>query len=70
MSALAHAQDAAANGELYVHFLPHCQLLYLDSISAGLYNAFHPVIDGKTFTEFPTVSLGLGHFTRVPLIVG
>ncbi|KAK0432750.1 alpha/beta-hydrolase [Desarmillaria tabescens] len=53
VSALAHAQDAAANGEF-----------------AGPYNAFHPVIDGKTFTEFPTASLGLGHFARVPLIVG
>ncbi|KAK0493415.1 alpha/beta-hydrolase [Armillaria luteobubalina] len=53
VSTLAHAQDAAANGEF-----------------AGLYNAFHPVIDGKTLTEFPTLSLGLGHFTRVPLIVG
>ncbi|KAK0186160.1 alpha/beta-hydrolase [Armillaria mellea] len=53
VSALAHAQDEAANGEF-----------------AGLYNAFHPIMDGKIFTKFPTESLGLGHFARVPLIVG
>ncbi|KAK0470280.1 alpha/beta-hydrolase [Desarmillaria tabescens] len=53
VSALAHAQDAAASGEF-----------------AGPYNVFHPVVDGKIFTEFPTVSMALGHFARVPLIVG
>ncbi|KAK0472094.1 alpha/beta-hydrolase [Armillaria novae-zelandiae] len=37
---------------------------------AGLYNAFHPVVDGKIFIEFPTISMALGHFARVPLIVG
>ncbi|KAK0193361.1 alpha/beta-hydrolase [Armillaria mellea] len=36
----------------------------------GPYNAFHPVVDGKIFTEFPTTSIALGHFARVPLIVG
>ncbi|KAK0214085.1 alpha/beta-hydrolase [Armillaria fumosa] len=37
---------------------------------AGPYNAFHPVVDGKIFTEFPTTSMALGHFARVPLIIG
>ncbi|KAG7444734.1 alpha/beta-hydrolase [Guyanagaster necrorhizus] len=37
---------------------------------AGPYNAFHPVVDGQIFTEFPTISLALGHFARIPLMVG
>ncbi|KAI0080396.1 alpha/beta-hydrolase [Panus rudis PR-1116 ss-1] len=36
----------------------------------GSYNSFVPVIDGKSITEFPTVSLLNGRFQRVPLIVG
>ncbi|KAK0222838.1 alpha/beta-hydrolase [Armillaria nabsnona] len=37
---------------------------------AGPYNAFHPVVDGKILTAFPTMSMALGHVARVPLIVG
>ncbi|KAK0444039.1 alpha/beta-hydrolase [Armillaria borealis] len=37
---------------------------------AGPYHAFNPVVDGKILTEFPTMSMALGHFSRVPLIVG
>ncbi|SJK99526.1 uncharacterized protein ARMOST_02831 [Armillaria ostoyae] len=37
---------------------------------AGPYHAFNPVVDGKILTEFPTMSMALGHFAHVPLIVG
>ncbi|KAK0222835.1 alpha/beta-hydrolase [Armillaria nabsnona] len=53
VSALARAQDAAANGEF-----------------AGPYKAFNPVVDGKILTEFPAMSMALGQFVQVPLIVG
>ncbi|EMD37060.1 hypothetical protein CERSUDRAFT_137491 [Gelatoporia subvermispora B] len=36
----------------------------------GLYNAFHPVMDGKLLTEYPTISILNGDFRDVPLIVG
>ncbi|KIK58088.1 hypothetical protein GYMLUDRAFT_45639 [Collybiopsis luxurians FD-317 M1] len=51
ISALARAQDAAANSGL-------------------AYNAFHPVVDGKIITDFPSSSVLKGNFARVPLIVG
>ena len=36
----------------------------------GGYNLFHPVIDGKVLTDFPTKSILAGKFAKVPLIVG
>ncbi|OCH92743.1 alpha/beta-hydrolase [Obba rivulosa] len=36
----------------------------------GAYNAFHPVLDGKILTEFPTISILDGNYHDVPLIVG
>ncbi|KAI0050267.1 alpha/beta-hydrolase [Auriscalpium vulgare] len=36
----------------------------------GAYNAFHPVIDGKVITEYPSLSVLQGNFRSVPLIVG
>ncbi|KIK58090.1 hypothetical protein GYMLUDRAFT_706284 [Collybiopsis luxurians FD-317 M1] len=39
--------------------------------TSGLaYNAFHPVVDGKIITDFPSSSVLKGNFARVPLIVG
>ena len=38
--------------------------------STGAYNAFHPVLDGKLFTEIPTLSILKGNFADVPVIVG
>ncbi|KIJ63651.1 hypothetical protein HYDPIDRAFT_29443 [Hydnomerulius pinastri MD-312] len=37
---------------------------------SGLYNSFHPVLDGVLFTGYPTLQFQLGQFTHVPLIVG
>lgn len=34
------------------------------------YNSFHPVIDGKVFTDYPTRLIQNGLFRKVPLIVG
>ncbi|KAG6872540.1 hypothetical protein C0995_009001 [Termitomyces sp. Mi166 len=34
------------------------------------YKTFHPVLDGKIFTEYPTQSIASGKFASVPLIVG
>ncbi|KAI0327529.1 alpha/beta-hydrolase [Cubamyces sp. BRFM 1775] len=36
----------------------------------GAYNGFHPVLDGKLFTEIPTLSILKGNFADVPVIVG
>ncbi|KAI0767254.1 alpha/beta-hydrolase [Fomes fomentarius] len=36
----------------------------------GAYKSFHPVIDNKFFTEYPTVSILKGNFADVPIIVG
>ncbi|CAL1709691.1 unnamed protein product [Somion occarium] len=41
-----------------------------DSAFNGLYNAFHPVLDGKIISELPTVSILNGRFRQVPLLVG
>ncbi|TCD71951.1 hypothetical protein EIP91_000083 [Steccherinum ochraceum] len=41
-----------------------------DAAFNGSYNSFHPVLDGKTITELPTVSIQKGQFQRVPLMVG
>jgi len=54
VSALARAQDAASTS----------------SFNASLYRTFHPVLDGKIFTNFPTDSITSGKFASVPLIVG
>ncbi|KAH9481822.1 Acetylcholinesterase [Psilocybe cubensis] len=54
VSALAMAQDAAVTS----------------AFTASGYNTFHPVIDGKTLTDFPTKSILAGNFAKVPLIVG
>ncbi|CCM02303.1 uncharacterized protein FIBRA_04393 [Fibroporia radiculosa] len=37
---------------------------------SGLYNSFHPVLDGVLFTGYPTEMFQRGEFTHVPLIVG
>ncbi|PPR05171.1 hypothetical protein CVT26_012257 [Gymnopilus dilepis] len=54
VSALAMAQDTA----------------YYDILIGGGYNLFHPVIDGKVLTDFPTKSVLAGKLAKVPLIVG
>ncbi|TFK33466.1 Alpha/Beta hydrolase protein [Crucibulum laeve] len=54
ISALARAQDAGISS----------------AFTASGYNVFHPVLDGKIITEFPTKSILAGKFARVPLIVG
>ncbi|KAF9460345.1 Alpha/Beta hydrolase protein [Collybia nuda] len=36
----------------------------------GPYRTFHPVIDGKLFTNYPTQSVNAGKFAQVPLMVG
>ncbi|EPQ51908.1 alpha/beta-hydrolase [Gloeophyllum trabeum ATCC 11539] len=36
----------------------------------GPYNAFHPVVDGKIITDYPTRSILRGEFKNVPLLVG
>ncbi|KAF9003422.1 Alpha/Beta hydrolase protein [Cyathus striatus] len=54
ISALARAQDAAITS----------------AFNASGYNVFHPVLDGKIITQFPTKSILSGNFARVPLIVG
>ncbi|KAI9460673.1 Alpha/Beta hydrolase protein [Boletus coccyginus] len=36
----------------------------------GLYNWFHPVMDGVLFSGYPTLQFQLGQFVHVPLIVG
>ncbi|KAF8903688.1 alpha/beta-hydrolase [Gymnopilus junonius] len=54
VSALAIAQDVA----------------YYDASIGSGYNLFHPVIDGKVLTDFPTKSILAGKFAKVPLIVG
>ena len=38
--------------------------------STGAYKSFHPVLDGKLFTETPTISILSGNFAKVPVIVG
>ncbi|KAJ4480240.1 alpha/beta-hydrolase [Lentinula aciculospora] len=37
---------------------------------AAPYNAFHPVVDGKIITDYPSNSILNGQFVQVPLIVG
>ncbi|KAF8842830.1 alpha/beta-hydrolase [Paxillus ammoniavirescens] len=37
---------------------------------SGLYNTFHPVLDGVLFTGYPTLQFQSGEFRHVPLIVG
>jgi len=54
VSALARAQDAASTS----------------AFNASGYKLFHPVIDGKLLTDFPTKSILAGNFAKVPLIVG
>ncbi|KAG0698322.1 Alpha/Beta hydrolase protein [Suillus ampliporus] len=41
-----------------------------DKIFSGLYNSFHPVLDGVLITGHPTRMFQLGEFVHVPLIVG
>ncbi|KAI0718594.1 alpha/beta-hydrolase [Cerioporus squamosus] len=36
----------------------------------GAYSSFHPVIDNKLFTEYPSISIMKGNFANVPVIVG
>ncbi|KAF8128703.1 Alpha/Beta hydrolase protein [Boletus edulis] len=36
----------------------------------GLFNSFHPVLDGVLFSGYPTLQFQLGQFSHVPLIVG
>lgn len=36
----------------------------------GSYRAFHPVLDGKTFSDYPTQAILAGRYAKVPLIVG
>ena len=38
--------------------------------STGPYGSFHPVLDNKLFTEYPTISIMKGDFADVPIIVG
>lgn len=38
--------------------------------SNGSYNAFHPVLDGKTISIRPTPSILQGVHSRVPIMVG
>ncbi|KAJ3826726.1 Alpha/Beta hydrolase protein [Lentinula raphanica] len=40
------------------------------STSGLAYNAFHPVLDGKIITDYPSSSILGGQFAKVPLIVG
>ncbi|KIM39330.1 hypothetical protein M413DRAFT_447269 [Hebeloma cylindrosporum] len=54
VSALARAQDAAVTS----------------AFTASGYKLFHPVVDGKVITDFPTKSVLEGKFAAVPLIVG
>ncbi|KAG5718376.1 Liver carboxylesterase 1 [Termitomyces sp. T112] len=54
VSALARAQDAGSSS----------------TFTGSPYKTFHPVLDGKIFTEFPTQSITSGKFASVPLIVG
>ncbi|PPQ63222.1 hypothetical protein CVT24_005682 [Panaeolus cyanescens] len=54
VSALARAQDAS----------------FTSAFTASGYRTFHPVIDGKVLTDFPTRSILQGKFKKVPLIVG
>ncbi|KAF9235703.1 Alpha/Beta hydrolase protein [Melanogaster broomeanus] len=37
---------------------------------SGLYNAFHPVVDGALFTGYPTLQFQSGEFTHVPSLSG
>ncbi|KAJ7654360.1 Alpha/Beta hydrolase protein [Mycena rosella] len=45
-----------------------------DFVSSNLYyvgySAFHPVLDGKIFTDFPTRQISQGKFANVPILVG
>ncbi|TBU39675.1 alpha/beta-hydrolase [Dichomitus squalens] len=52
-----------------VSALSHAQDLVMYNFT-GLYNSFHPVVDGKLFTETPTISLLKGNFAHVRVIVG
>ncbi|RDX42859.1 alpha/beta-hydrolase [Lentinus brumalis] len=36
----------------------------------GPYSSFHPVIDNRLFTEYPSISIMKGNFADVPVIVG
>ncbi|KAJ3542374.1 hypothetical protein NMY22_g3531 [Coprinellus aureogranulatus] len=54
VSALAKAQDTARP----------------PNFTASGYNTFHPVVDGKVITDYPTRLISQGKFARVPLIVG
>ncbi|KZT22314.1 alpha/beta-hydrolase [Neolentinus lepideus HHB14362 ss-1] len=40
------------------------------NFTGSLYNAFHPIIDGKIILDYPTRSVLRGEFKQVPLIVG
>ncbi|KAF6759817.1 EstA protein [Ephemerocybe angulata] len=54
VGALARAQDSARP----------------PAFTASGYNTFHPVVDGKVLTDYPTKLILQGKFARVPLIVG
>ncbi|KAG6915818.1 hypothetical protein DXG01_009692 [Tephrocybe rancida] len=54
VSALSRAQDAG----------------FSSAFTGSLYNRFSPVLDGKTFVDFPTRLIISGKFRSVPLIVG
>ncbi|KAG6850107.1 hypothetical protein H0H93_001028 [Arthromyces matolae] len=54
VSALARAQDAGSSS----------------SFTGSLYKTFHPVLDGKLFTDYPSRLITTGKIASVPLIVG
>ncbi|KAG6915819.1 hypothetical protein DXG01_009693 [Tephrocybe rancida] len=54
VSALARAQDAGSSS----------------AFTGSLYKRFVPVLDGKTFVDYPTPLITSGNFATVPLIVG
>lgn len=67
VSALAQAQDAASYTLSVVVF---CSRMFDMLLSNGSYNAFHPVLDGKIFYQYPTEAILSGNHAKVPLIIG
>jgi len=68
ISALAIAQDNVT-ATLYVSdYCLHVshELIFI----SPAYNAFHPVVDKKLLTDFPTRLIQNGVFRRVPLMIG
>lgn len=64
----ASCRSSLLNFAIVLHSQDHISL-YSFSTGSG-YNTWHPVIDGKLFTDFPTRSILTGKFAKVPLIVG